>query len=194
MDDQDQSEQQFEQISSQTAVILKSPPTQPQCDARIVSERATLLCGCYRKDEATDAQVYGQAVQMVLSDYPASVVFRVTDPRLGISAKIKWLPSIAEIKEACEAEMKPLRDAEDRERRRAARDAEWPAEFEEPRAKRKTFAELSAMYPDIIGTKAKRPPTEEEKAAALAGLESRREYLRSPIAPSERIRKSLERL
>lgn len=193
MDDQGQSAQPFRQISTVTAGISSSRQSSGLCDPKIISERARLLCACYRRDEAADPEIYGQALRTILSDYPEHVVLLVTEPRQGIPRRIKWLPSIAEVYEACEAEMKPVRDAEARERRHAL-EADWPAEFEEPREKRKTFAELASMYPDIIGTTTKRPPTEEEKAAALAGLESRREYLRSPLAPSERIRKSLEPL
>lgn len=37
--------------------------------------------------------------------YPANVVVAVTEPATGIPAKLKWLPSIAEIVEECDARM-----------------------------------------------------------------------------------------
>lgn len=83
-----------------------------------------------------------------------------------------------------------MRDEVERQRRRAESERILN-ELPEPRETRKTFAELAAMYPDIVGTKVKRPATEAEKAAALAQLESRRDYLRSPLEPSSRIAASM---
>jgi hypothetical protein len=60
------------------------------------------LLGCYRTGEANDPEIYLAAVVAVLSDYPIDIVAAVTDPRTGIPAKLKWLPTIAEIKTACE--------------------------------------------------------------------------------------------
>jgi hypothetical protein len=45
--------------------------------------------------------MYGAALQAVLGEYPRDVVEFVTDPRTGIAARLKWLPSIAEVHEAC---------------------------------------------------------------------------------------------
>jgi hypothetical protein len=42
------------------------------------------------------------AVTAILSRYPQSVVEKVCHPNDGIAGKNKFLPSIAEIKEACE--------------------------------------------------------------------------------------------
>lgn len=126
------------------------------------------------------------ALTAILSSYPAGVVAKVCDPRTGIAGEVQFLPTIAEVRHACELEMKPMRDEEERQRRRAESDRILNGE-PEPREKRKSFAELAAMYPDIVGTKVKRPPTDAEKAAALAMLESRRDYLRSPLAPSPRL-------
>jgi hypothetical protein len=42
------------------------------------------------------------AVAATLADYPPDVIEYVTDPRTGLPAKCKWLPSVAEVREACE--------------------------------------------------------------------------------------------
>jgi hypothetical protein len=64
------------------------------------------MFGCYRRDEANDPEIYCAAIAAVLSDYPRAIVEYVTDPRVGIPSRIKWPPSVAEVMEACDAEMK----------------------------------------------------------------------------------------
>lgn len=54
--------------------------------------------------------MYAAAVQSVLMDYPRDVVEFVTDPRTGIQSKIKWLPKIAEIHEACRDVLERIND------------------------------------------------------------------------------------
>jgi hypothetical protein len=132
------------------------------------------------------------ALAVVLERYPEGVVNHVTDPRTGIAGESKWLPTIADVRHACETAMKPIRDEEARAARRVESEATLQT-ADNDRSKRKTFAELAAMYPDIIGTKERRPATEGEKAKILADLQSRRAYFRSPLEPSDRIRQTLER-
>lgn len=63
--------------------------------------------GSYRKGEAADPEVYVTSVATVLTRYPATVARYVTDPVHGLPGKTNWLPTIAEVRAACEAEMKP---------------------------------------------------------------------------------------
>lgn len=59
------------------------------------------MFGCYRKSEASDPEIYAAATAAVLSEYSHEVVDYVTDPRTGLPSRLKWLPSIFEIREAC---------------------------------------------------------------------------------------------
>lgn len=73
------------------------------------------MLGCYKRDEAADPEIFMRAVISVLLEYPEWTVHNVTEPSSGIPSKIKWLPSIAEIKEACEEQVGHLRRNADRE-------------------------------------------------------------------------------
>ena len=53
--------------------------------------------------------VYAGAVVMALMAYPPEIVTQATDPRRGIQSTSKFLPSIAELTEACEKRMASLR-------------------------------------------------------------------------------------
>jgi hypothetical protein len=66
------------------------------------AERTAILFGCYRSGQANDPEVYTMAVAATLAEYPKEVVQHVTDPRSGLPAKLKFLPSVAEVREACE--------------------------------------------------------------------------------------------
>lgn len=61
-----------------------------------------MLFGCYRKADASDPDIYVAAATRLLQCYSEDVVKAVSDPINGLPAKSKFLPSIAEIKEACE--------------------------------------------------------------------------------------------
>ena len=67
-----------------------------------VAKYAKLLLGCFRTGDATDPEVYAGAVIAVLADYPDDVIEQVVDPRNGLPSRMNWLPTIAEIKTACE--------------------------------------------------------------------------------------------
>lgn len=50
-------------------------------------------------------------------DYPENVVSVVCNPARGLPSRLKFLPTLAEIKEALEAEMEPIRRELERRRR-----------------------------------------------------------------------------
>lgn len=61
-----------------------------------------ILMGCYRKSDANDPEIYTSAVVSVLMRYSAEVAIAVTEPATGLPSRLKWLPSIADLVEACE--------------------------------------------------------------------------------------------
>ena len=83
-----------------------------------------MLFGCYRKGDANDPDTYVAAITAVLSEYPADVIKRVTDPRLGIARKSKFMPNLCELSEACEAARQALKD----EAMMQARGYQWTGE------------------------------------------------------------------
>ena len=110
--------------------------------------------------------MFAGGVIAVLSDYPVAVVRRVVDPRHGIPSRSKWLPTIAELKEACELEMAPIRREQERERRRADTQRALAAP-EEERARRPSYAELQrrcAADGLVIGPKVPEPVRERDAA------------------------------
>ncbi len=81
------------------------------CSKVVAAERARVLLGSYRKGDAADPEVYARSVVAVLMQYPEGVVTRVTDPRGGLPGTSTFLPSVAEVRAACEAEMHPIYEA-----------------------------------------------------------------------------------
>ena len=112
--------------------------------------RTEIMLSCYRKDEAHNPEVYSSAVSAVLADgYSRDIVDFVTDPRTGLPSRNKFLPSVAEVREACEMLMGPRRQYEDKLKRRAeqldARD-----EWNKPRTgPRKTADEILKSFEEV---------------------------------------------
>lgn len=79
------------------------------------AERANLLFGCYRKGDANDPKTYVTAVAAVLAEYPEDTIRFVTDPRTGLPSKVDWMPTVGEVKRACEDHYGPTRRAMERE-------------------------------------------------------------------------------
>src|SRR5262249_44974430 len=63
---------------------------------------ATNLAGCFRAVDASDADRFIGAIAVVLQSYAPDVVQYVCDPRTGLPGKMKWMPSVAEVKDACD--------------------------------------------------------------------------------------------
>lgn len=93
------------------------------------NELAKVLIGCYRKDDATDFEVYSAALVAMLSEYPEAVVRYITDPRTGLPSTQKWLPTIFEVRHACEEQLERIAD-----RRKASEHSNITAENYDERA------------------------------------------------------------
>lgn len=81
-----------------------------------------------------DPDTYLRALTALLGSYPSDVVQAVVDPRSGLPSRLKWLPTIAEVKEACEREMAPIyREREfQKQREEMARMLPAPSSGERP--------------------------------------------------------------
>ena len=104
-----------------------------------MAKYAKLLLGSFRTGDATDPEVYAGAVIAVLADYPDDVIELVVDPRSGLPSRMNWLPTIAEIKSACEDIHGPRR-----------RMAEWDTEAAKLIEGRKTLAITDGRTPEQI--------------------------------------------
>lgn len=99
------------------------------------------MIACYPNGKPADPQTYIGAIVAVLAEYPVEVVRRVTSPTTGIQRSATFLPTIAELTKALEAEMLPLRRAWKRARDDAEPKRE-PAKYDPKIAK--AFDELVA--------------------------------------------------
>lgn len=79
--------------------------------------RARLLFGSYRKGEANDPDTYVAAITAVLSKYPEDVIRAVTHPAEGLPVKTDFLPTVKEVRQACEELISPRREAAARKKR-----------------------------------------------------------------------------
>jgi hypothetical protein len=114
------------------------------------------LLGAYRSSDVDDPKVFMMNTVAVLMRYSEEIVRAVCDPGSGIQVHSKWLPTVSEIREACE---KAAGEFANRERRRQLNehrvllDTPWGAKPE-----REGLALLQS--PD-----AQRRLTDEERAA-----------------------------
>ena len=69
--------------------------------------KAGELLNLYRRADAQDPETYVAGLAAVLSEYSPEVVDNVCDPRTDIARRLKWLPTIAEIAEECDARRDP---------------------------------------------------------------------------------------
>jgi hypothetical protein len=129
-------------------------------------ERANILMGSYRKGQASDPEMYVASIAAVLSEYPADVVTVVTDPRTGVQNRVKFLPEVYEVREACEIAMEPIR-AEQRRALAARREQEVLAErraYEAALTKpRPSYDDLKAKHGDNWGLNAEGTEAERER-------------------------------
>jgi hypothetical protein len=163
--------QTLRQASSNVSTATSHPTV---TDPRIAARKAAQLFGYYPRNDANDPELFLTGATTMLSSYPEIVVERVCDPLRGLPAKNKFLPAIAEIREACEREM-IWHDAVERRDRDRAHTREVlapilppPAPMDRLRVRQTTdelLAELNAKgEPRKLGFRPPRSPGEAEAA------------------------------
>jgi hypothetical protein len=135
-------------------------------------ERAKLLAGCYRKSDAADPETYAGAVAAVLAEYPPDIVQRVTDPRSGLPSKLQWLPSVKEVRDACEELDNRRRYVETRAKQQAEQIAELKR-LDAMRQTRPTLAEMKAKYGENWGISGEDKTQEVERDRRRSELQQR---------------------
>jgi hypothetical protein len=141
------------------------------CSPEVVSDCARMLVGAYRRNDAEDPALFIRAAATVLAGYPENVVRRVTHPATGLPSRLKFLPSIAEIRDACEEAMKPIYAAQREERLKAKNAALLapPAVTAEER-QRATDKWFNEIRPTFQVSDRPAPDTPEQAKAKLRAL------------------------
>jgi hypothetical protein len=152
-------------------------------------QRARLLLACYRRGEAEDPETYVAAVAALLDGYPEDVRAFVADPRTGIAGKVKFLPTLSEVRDACEAAMEPRRQAERRgaefERRQKILDERWQWQADQAAAREQDVRRLEECAAELRsrGDPQRRVPNTMTREQAEAKLEAAILSAREPLSP-----------
>jgi hypothetical protein len=67
---------------------------------------ARSIMNFFPRSDVADPNAYALGMAAIMSEYPQEVIARITDPRTGIVRRLKFLPRLAEIAEACDEEIK----------------------------------------------------------------------------------------
>jgi hypothetical protein len=70
------------------------------------NDRALRMFGYFRKAEANDPKAFAAAIVLRLAQYPKEVIDEITDPLTGLASKFDYPPSVRQLREACEEEMR----------------------------------------------------------------------------------------
>lgn len=137
-------------------------------------QRARLICGQYRRDEAQDPDIFAQALALVLGDYPAHIVDFACDPRTGIITEYKMgLPNVGQIRDFLETVNERYEKQvtyEDRVAKQLQERDEWLKKELADKQNRPTYDELKAKHgPNWgLGVKERRMRTEDLEQVAKA--------------------------
>lgn len=106
------------------------------------------MFGCYRTGDANDPDTYTAAITAVLAEYPIDVICAVTDPRSGLPRKSKWLPSVAELADACDAEKR----YQDARAILAQREPRIKKRVEEIKRTAESDAQMASRFAELLTT------------------------------------------
>lgn len=87
----------------------------------VATRNVRVLMGCYADFGRVDPEIFTAGMRELFAMYPAHIQRAVADPATGLPSTSKWMPTIAEAREALDREMQAERDQQDREARYRAR-------------------------------------------------------------------------
>lgn len=150
-----------------------------------VKQLAKTMLGCFRTGDANDPEVYVTAVIAVLCRYELSIVEAVTSPTDGLPARLNWLPTVAEIRKACE-EVHAQNSRLDEQHTRLIEQFRERDEYEREqrqRPRRLSVAELKAKYGDWDQRAADKLQVQSEARAKLIAQVGEEAFDSIPDAP-----------
>jgi hypothetical protein len=76
-----------------------------------------VMLGSFKESERSkvDPTVFVPALAAMLASFPQDIVQAVTDPVRGIASEQNWVPTLSELRHACEVRLKPRQEAAKRE-------------------------------------------------------------------------------
>jgi len=201
---------EMEKIRSSTPLTTSSRKYgSEKCDPENAAILAGRLFRCYRVSDANDPETFVTAVAATLSRYPEWVAVKVCDPLEGLPAQSKWLPAIAEVRDACEKLLDPERELERSFARMAEREARIQRQLEERdrRPSPESVARVRALADQLKAEidernneaqepDARKAKTEADRVAAVAYHERKLAEIaaRNRSAPVRLSQMALERL
>lgn len=130
------------------------------------------------------------AITAVLSRYPEEVMTAVTHPVTGLPSKKGWLPTVREVREACEDAWEPIREHELRLKRMKE---QFEAREREDRGEKPTLEQLQAKYGKDWGIKAAERPIktpDDQKAETAAALDRQQKQVEAEYAAAGLVKPS----
>lgn len=127
------------------------------------------MLDCWRTGSANSTDTYLTAVAAILARYPDQVIYDVTSPTDGLPVQLTWMPSLKEVRDACDKQMEPII----RQERQAKLVEETLADRDVDKSDRPTREDLKAKYGENWGltsldkpeSKRQPAPTKEQLAA-----------------------------
>jgi len=141
----------FKPATASLSRSMDLPTTADRQQMTHAVNRATAMLGFYRKDDAWDPEMFLTGIAAVLALYPTDIIDQVTNPALGLPSKLRFPPTPAEVKDACEVLMAPIRAQQERERKvqLALADRRLDQQLDEQRSKRRTYNEIAKDFAKV---------------------------------------------
>ena len=105
------------------------------------------MLDCWRTGSANSTDTYLTAVAAILARYPDQIIYSVTSPTDGLPVQLTWMPSLKEVRDACDKEMEPIL----RQERQAKIVAETLADRDVDKSDRPSREDLKAKYGENWG-------------------------------------------
>jgi hypothetical protein len=169
-----------------------SPNCEPKkCRPSHAAEAATILVGFFRRADCENVDAFMRAAELTFCEYPRSVVDRVCHPVHGLPAKLKWFPSVAEIRAACDYEDGPRRREMERQQRfHQTQRLLAPVERDPEEVRERATARAKAMVAEIRGEQ----QAEQTKANAEQRLVELYEHRNDPTPVSRELQSRFARI
>jgi hypothetical protein len=80
--------------------LLAATAEQPECSAPEASNLGRMLMGYFRRGDFNDPEMFALGLAATFAEFPLTIGKQVVDPIKGLPSRLKFPPTIAEVREA----------------------------------------------------------------------------------------------